>query len=86
MCESTTMGGPTLSSVCVADVAAGTSSPSGTYTSGDAIEVKVTSSFSWLKLITGSVGNLSSTIGANATMRMEGTLTGTNSFLAPTCS
>jgi Flp pilus assembly protein TadG len=82
-CESTQMGGPAVS-VCVADVAG--ASPSGTYTTGDPVKVEVTSNFAWLKLITGKVGNLSSTIGGDATMRVEGTLTGSNTFLSPTCS
>ena len=79
-CESTTEGGPALTNVCVYDTAA---APSSTYNTGDPVEVKVTSSFSWLKLISGSSGNLSSVIGANATMREEGSITSTtNSFLA----
>lgn len=82
-CESTQMGGPAVS-VCVGDVA--TTTPSSTYTTGDPVKVEVTSNFGWMKLITGKVGNLSSTIGGNATMRVEGTLTGTNGFLSPTCS
>jgi Flp pilus assembly protein TadG len=82
-CESALMGGPAVS-VCVADIAGG--SPVGTYAPGDPVKVEVTSSFAWLKLITGKVGNLSSTIGANATMRVEGTLNGSNSFLTPICS
>lgn len=88
-CESTAMGGPSLSSVCVGDIATSTAPASSTYTVGDPIEVKVTSSFSWLKLITGSVGNLSSTIGSSATMRLEAyPSTTTNPFLtsAPTCT
>jgi Flp pilus assembly protein TadG len=78
-CESAQMGGPALTNVCVNDIA--TSTTGTTYTTGDPIEVKISSSFGWLKLITGKVGNLSSTIGSSATMRVEGTLTGTNSFL-----
>ena len=85
-CESTTMGGPTLTSACVGDIATSTSPTSSTYTTGDPIEVKVGSSFSWLKVVTGKVGNLSSSIGSNATMRVEGSLTGTNPFLTPTCT
>ena len=84
-CESTTMGGPPLTSVCVGDIATSTSPSSSTYTTGDPIEVKVGSTFSWLKLVTGKVGSLSSSIGSSATMRLEGTLTGTNSFLTPVC-
>jgi Flp pilus assembly protein TadG len=82
-CESTLMGGPGVT-VCVADIAG--ASASSTYTTGDPVKVEVTSSFAWLKLITGKVGNLSSSIGGNATMRVEGTLTGSNAFLTPTCS
>lgn len=81
MCESTTEGGPSLTSVCVYDI--GTTSTGTTYTTGDPIEVKVKSNFSWLKLVSDSAGGLSSTIGASATMREEGTLTTTNpAFLA----
>lgn len=85
-CESTSMGGPTLSTVCVGDIATSTAPASTTYTTGDPIEVKVTSSFGWMKLVTGNVGNLSSTIGSSATMRVEGQLTGTNPFLSPVCT
>ncbi len=85
-CESSQMGGPTLTSVCVGDIATSTAPASTTYTTGDPIEVKVGSSFSWLKLITGHVSNLSSSIGGNATMREEGALTGTNPFLTPVCT
>ena len=77
--------GAAAPSVCVADISG--ASPSSTYTTGDPIKVEVTSSFSWLHLITGKVAGLSSTIGANATMRYEGSLTGTtSSFLSPVCS
>ena len=85
-CESTRMGGPALTSVCVGDTATSTAPASSTYTTGDPIEVEVGSSFSWLKLITAKVGSLSSNIGSNATMRMEGALTGTNPFLTPVCT
>jgi Flp pilus assembly protein TadG len=76
-CESTTIGGPSLTGVCVKDIGGATST---TFAAADAVEVKVTSSFSWVRLITGQVGNLSSTIGASATMRMEQAATG-NTFL-----
>lgn len=83
-CEAASQGTPTPT-VCVADVNG--ASPSATYSTGDPIKVEVTSSFSWLHLITGQVSGLSSTIGANATMRYEGSLTGTtSSFLSPTCT
>ncbi len=88
-CESTAMGGPTLTSVCVGDISNSTSPSSSSYAVGDPIEVKVTSAFSWLKLVTGKVGNLSSTIGSSATMRLEDyPSTGANTFLtnAPVCS
>lgn len=68
-CESTADGGPTLTSVCVYDTSG--ASPSSTYSTGDPIEVKVGSSFSWLKLLTGQIHDLSSSIGASATMRLE---------------
>lgn len=81
MCESTTEGGPSLTNVCVYDTAS--TATGTTYTTGDPIEVKVSSAFSWLKLVTGSSGNLSSSIGASATMREEGTFSTatTTSFL-----
>jgi Flp pilus assembly protein TadG len=82
-CEATATGGPAVSSVCVADTAGAT--PIGTYTAGDPITVEVKSNFSWLKLITSKVGNLSSTISASATMRLE-QAPGANTFLSPTCS
>ena len=85
-CESQITGGPNLTSVCVGDVATSASAPSSTYTTGDPIEVKVASTFSWLKLVSEASGGLSSTIGSSATMRMEGSLTGTNPFLTPTCT
>jgi len=85
-CESQRIGGPALTSVCVGDIATSTSPASSTYTTGDPIEVKVTSNFDWLKLISEASGGLSSTIGSSATMRMEGSLTGTNPFLSPTCT
>ena len=79
-CESTAMGGPKLTSVCVADISL--SAPTNNYALGDPIEVKVTSSFSWLKLVTANVGGLSSTIGSSATMRLENyPATGSNTFL-----
>ena len=68
--------------VCLYDVNNGVTSPaSSTYTTGDPIEVQVTSQFSWLKLVSGKIaGNLATTsIGANATMRYEGSLSATTS-------
>jgi len=78
-CEAQVLGETPPANVCVYDTA--TSTTGTTYTTGDPVEVKLSSTFGWLKLITGRVGNLSSTIGADATMRVEGTLTGTNPFL-----
>ena len=75
-CESKAIGGPTLTSVCIKDISGNATA----WSSADAVEVKVTSSFSWMKLITGQVGNLSSSIGASATMRMEQSGAG-NTFL-----
>ena len=75
MCESTTEGGPALTSVCIYDI--GTTSTGTTYTTGDPIEVKVSSSFGWLKLVSDSSGGLSSNIGSSATMRDEVTWTST---------
>jgi len=68
-CESTATGGPSLTGVCVYDVS--NTPASTTYSSGDAIEVKVSTSFGWMKLLTGQIGSLSSTIGGSATMRLE---------------
>jgi Flp pilus assembly protein TadG len=81
-CESTQMGGPAVTA-CVNDIANAT--PSSTFTTGDPVKVEITSSFGWLKVLTGKIGNLSSTIGGNATMRVEGTITGANAFLTPSC-
>jgi Flp pilus assembly protein TadG len=79
-CEAAATGAPTPTSVCVADTAG--SSPSSTYASGDPIKVVVKSNFSWLKLLTGQISDLSSTISASATMRMEAAPTnGTSTFL-----
>jgi Flp pilus assembly protein TadG len=72
-CEATTMGAPPITNFCVYDTAS--TATGTTYTTGDPVEVKVQSSFSWLKIISGNVQNLSSTIGASATMREEGTFT-----------
>lgn len=83
-CEAAADGIPTPT-VCVADVASG--SGSSNYTTGDPIKVSVTSSFGWLKLATGQASGLSSSIGASATMRYEGTLSNaTSSFLPSACS
>lgn len=68
-CMSTTEGGPTLTSVCVYDTA---STPiTNSFSSGDSVEVKVGSTFNWLHLIQSQVSSLQSSIGANATMRLE---------------
>jgi Flp pilus assembly protein TadG len=76
--------GATAPNICVADTAG--TAPSGTYAAGDPIEVEVTSSFGWLKLLTGQVSHLTSTISGSATMRMEAPPTSANSgFLTPTC-
>jgi Flp pilus assembly protein TadG len=79
-CEAQVLGEAAPATVCVYDTAGATPS-AASYTTGDPVEVSVSSSFGWLKLITGKVGNLSSTIGASATMRVEGTITGANTFL-----
>lgn len=68
-CESQADGGPTLTNVCVYDTSGAT--PSSSYESGDSIEVKVGSSFSWLKLLWGEGHGPVSSIGADATMRLE---------------
>lgn len=69
-CVSTTDGGPTLTSVCVYDTSSTPITNSG-FSSGDAVEVKVGSTFNWLHLIQSQVGGLSNSIGASATMRLE---------------
>ena len=79
-CEAAATGAPTPSNVCVCDIAAGTS-PSSTYANGDPIKVVVTSNFGWLKLLTGQISSLSSTISASATMRMEAAPSTGNNFL-----
>ena len=82
-CMSTTQGGPTLTSVCVYDTSS-TPITNSSLSSGDSIEVKVGSSFNWLHLIQAQVSSLQSSIGANATMRVESgwtTSTPTPSFL-----
>jgi Flp pilus assembly protein TadG len=71
-CESQATGGPTLGSVCVYDTA--TSSKGTTYATGDPVQVKVSTSFGWMKLFSGESGGLVTSIGANATMREEGTI------------
>ncbi len=74
-CQSTTSGGPTLTGVCVYDTK--TSTNGTVYSSGDPIEVKVSAPFSWIKLVSDAAGGPSSSIGASATMRIEGSLTAT---------
>lgn len=79
-CEAQADGSPAPTKVCVFDTK--TSTNGTTYSQGDPVEVKISSHFSWLKLIQGDVGP-SSTLGANATMREEGAITSTtNTFLA----
>lgn len=87
-CEAAANGAPTPSYVCVADTAG--TNPSTTYADGDPIKVEIKSNFAWLKLLTGQVSSLSSTLGASATMRIE-QATGSgaaSTFLTgtPTCS
>lgn len=81
ICEANGSGGPGLS-VCVGDVATSTVPTTSTYTTGEPIEVKVGSRFSWFKIVSGVANGLTTAISANATMRLEGTLTGTNPFLS----
>jgi Flp pilus assembly protein TadG len=71
-CESQATGGPVLSAVCVYDTAS--SPPGAIYASGDPVLVKVSTSFGWMKLLSGESGGLVTSIGANATMREEGTI------------
>lgn len=87
-CEAKATGTP-VTAVCVADTSG--ASPSSTYVGGDPIKVEVTSSFGWMKLLTGQIGSLSSTISGNATMRIETTPDNTGStnpttFLSPLCT
>jgi Flp pilus assembly protein TadG len=85
-CEAQATGTP-VNSVCVGDTANTPAPTSSSYSSGDPLEVEVSSSFGWLKLITGKVGNLSSSIGGDATMRIETTpSTNATSFLLPVCT
>jgi Flp pilus assembly protein TadG len=81
-CESAATGGPVLSAFCVYDTA--TSNTGTTYTTGDPVLVKVSTSFGWMKLLSGESGGLVTSIGANATMREEGTFSApaANSFLS----
>ena len=74
-CEATATGAQAVSSVCVTDTSG------GPYAAGDAATVKVTSNFGWLKLLTGQVSGLSSTISSSATMRVE-QAAGSNTFLS----
>lgn len=77
--------GAAAPTVCVADIAG--SSNSSTYTTGDPVKVEVSSNFGWLKLLTGDISSLKSTISGSATMRMEAAPTGgTSTFLSPTCA
>lgn len=81
-CEAAATGAPTPSNVYVCDTAG--TSPSSTYANGDPIKVVVTSNFGWLKLLTGQISSLSSTISASATMRMEAAPSTGNNFLSST--
>lgn len=86
MCEAQATGTP-VTNVCVGDISTTTIPSSSSYTSGDPLEVEVQSNFGWMKLITGQVGNLSSTIGGNATMRIETTPNASaTAFLSPVCT
>lgn len=73
-CKAQQTGGPTPTSACVADTSSGT--PSSTYTQYTPVEVKVTSTFSWLSVITNGVGAIggihpATNITAAAVMRLE---------------
>lgn len=78
-CEAGVTGVQPISAVCVKD------SSGGTYAVGDAATVVVKSQFGWLKLVTGKVGGLGSTISSSATMRVEQSA-GSNTFLSPACT
>jgi Flp pilus assembly protein TadG len=88
VCEAAATGAPTPTYVCFGDTSGAT--PSGTLTTaGDSLEVKVQSTFGWLKILTGGNSyvkgmNLNSTISASATMRLEQVSTTTNPFFNTT--
>ena len=68
---------PVPASVCVWD------SSGGAYTAGDALEVEIKTSFKWFGVL-GENGGFGSTIGANATNRIEASMvsgTTTNPFV-----
>ncbi len=77
-CEVNVTGARPVSSVCVMD------SSGGNYAVGDAETVEIKSNFGWLKMLTGSVNDLSSTLNSSATMRVE-QAAGSNTFLSPVC-
>lgn len=85
--------GASAPTVCISD---SSSSTPGTYTVGDPLTVKVSSTFKWLSVLTGSdgyigkVANPTSVLSSSATMRMEQSpsasgSSGTNPFLPATC-
>jgi Flp pilus assembly protein TadG len=85
-CEATATGAPTPTYVCFSDNG-GFANTNTTLTSGDPLKVKVSSTFGWMRILTGGDSyvkglgaSLSSTISASATMRIEASGTGTNPF------
>lgn len=68
MCEATATGAPTPTNIYVCDTAG---APSNLYKVGDPIKVEIQSHFNWLTLVSSASGILGSTLGADATMRME---------------
>ena len=87
VCEAAATGAPTPTYVCYGDTASGT--PSATLAVGDSLKVEVSSTFGWLKLLTGGDGyvkgiGLNSTISASATNRIESVGSTANSFFVTT--
>jgi len=82
-CEASATGAPTPTYVCFADTAGGT--PSATLAVGDSLKIEVQSTFGWLKILTGTNKlNLSSSITASATNRIEQSTGASNSFFSTT--
>lgn len=82
-CEAAATGSPKPSSVCVV---------SGTFSAGNPVTVKVTTTFNWLSLLSGGSGYIGkvvdpqSQLTSSATMRLEQTPASGSQFLSPTCS
>lgn len=80
-CEGAIQGALSNVAVTVCDASATNSGGQWTINTGDSLSVRVNSTFSWLKILTGGIGrigglsNLNTTIGSAATMRAEATST-----------